>query len=103
MITSAILPSTRVGRGAVLSTEISGRLVLMNARQGNYVSLDEIGSAIWQQLTQARTVAELCEDLQTQYDVDRAALDRDVIAFLENLHIQGLLAIVPDSAAATAP
>lgn len=95
MISSRLSPDTRVGRGDVLSTEISGRLVLMNATKGNYVSLDEVGSQIWQRLERTMTVAELCEDLQRLYDVDRPALERDVITFLESLRVQGLLEVDP--------
>jgi hypothetical protein len=95
MITSRLLTSTRVAQGDVLSTEISGRLVLMNATKGNYVSLDDIGNQIWQRLQRSRTVAELCEDLQGLYDVDRPVLERDVITFLESMRIQGLVEVVP--------
>jgi hypothetical protein len=95
MITSRLLTSTRVAQGDVLSTEISGRLVLMNATKGNYVTLDDIGNQIWQRLQRSRTVAELCEDLQGLYDVDRPVLERDVITFLESMRIQGLVEVVP--------
>jgi hypothetical protein len=95
MITSRLLTSTRVAQGDVLSTEISGRLVLMNATKGNHVILDDIGNQIWQRLQRSRTVAELCEDLQGLYDVDRPVLERDVITFLESMRIQGLVEVVP--------
>ena len=100
MIVSQLSPSTCVGRGDALSTEISGRLVLMNARQGNYVSLDDVGNQIWQRLERSMTVGDLCTELQALYDVERPVLERDVIAFLESLLIQGLVAVVP---AATGP
>jgi hypothetical protein len=95
MIASRLLPSTRIGRGDFLGTEISGQLVLMNATKGNYVKLDDIGSQIWQRLERPMTVAELCEGLQGSYNVDGSVLERDVITFLENMRIQGLLEVVP--------
>jgi hypothetical protein len=95
VLTSRLLPSTRIGRADFLGTEISGRLVLMNAIKGNYVKLDDIGTQIWQRLERSMTVAELCEDLQAVYDVDGSVLERDVITFLENMRIQGLLEVVP--------
>lgn len=95
MITSRLLLSTRIGRGDFLGTEISGHLVLMNATKGNYVKLDEIGSQVWQRLERVMTVAELCADLQGHYDVESAVLERDVIAFLEKMRIQGLLEVLP--------
>ena len=94
MIASGLSPSTRVGRANVLSTEISGRLVLMSEAKGTYVSLDPTGSQIWHHLEPARTVAELCDDLGGLYDVDPPLLERDVITFLESLRIQGLVEIV---------
>jgi hypothetical protein len=98
MITSRLLASTRIGRGDFLSTEISGGLVLMNATKGNYVKLDDIGGQIWQRLERTMTVAELCLELQEVYDVEGAVLERDVITFLENMRIQGLLEVLPPTA-----
>jgi hypothetical protein len=95
MIASPLLLSTRVGRGDVLSTEISGRLVLMNAAKGNAVNVDDIGREIWQRLEQSKTVVQLCEELQGLYDVDGPALESDVIAFLETLRLQGLVQVLP--------
>jgi hypothetical protein len=99
MLSARLLPSTRVGRGDVLSTELSGQLVLMNATKGNYLALDGTGSQIWQRLERSMTVAELCDDLQGIYDVERPALERDVITFLEHLRIQGLVEVLPSPTA----
>lgn len=87
---------SRVGRKAFLGTDVGSKYVLMSVESGTYISLDPVGKGIWERLEEPQTVGSLCEQLQTAYLVaDRTRFERDVIEFIANLRLQGLVEIIP--------
>ena len=77
-----------------LSADMGDLIVLMSVKQGKYVGLDKIGTAIWQRLEQPITVADLCADLHASFVADEAELKRDVIKFLNELRQYGIIEVV---------
>lgn len=88
--------STRVGRKNFIGADVGNKHVLMNVDKGTYIGLDDVGKSIWQRLEEPQTIARLCETLRTAYQVpDQALFERDVIEFIANLRLQGLVEIIP--------
>ncbi|GAA2239652.1 PqqD family protein [Herbiconiux moechotypicola] len=56
-------------------------------------ALEGSGSRIWLELNGKRSVAEVIEDLATSFDVDGAAIEDEVLEFVESLAVIG--AVVP--------
>jgi hypothetical protein len=46
---------------------------------------------MWHALTQTQSVGDALERLATEYDVDHAVLERDLLALTEDLLVCGLL------------
>ena len=69
----------------VLQQTIEGHTVLLDLIGERYYSLDDVGTRIWQLLTDEPDVATVVEQMLTIYDVNRASLTRDVAAFLDAL------------------
>ncbi len=79
------------------TAEIDGEAVVLSLRAGSYFSFNRVASDIWRMLTRPCRVADIFASLMERHAVDRAALDRDVTPFLQNLLAQRLLRIVePD-------
>ncbi|MBI4834756.1 MAG: PqqD family protein [Planctomycetes bacterium] len=54
-------------------------------------SFNEVGSFIWEKLSEAVTINELLEEIDAEYDTADADVKEDVIGFLEELHRQNLV------------
>jgi hypothetical protein len=80
--------------GKPLASEIGGEVVLMNIELGHYYNMDDIGSEIWRSLEQPVSVASLCDFFAAKYHADLATVSVDVLAFLNKLLEQELIAVV---------
>lgn len=78
-------------RGAPLSAEVDGEVVLMSVDSGCYYGLDEIGGDIWRRLAVPASVGAVCQSLTVDYDGDPALIERDVLALLTRLRAEGLI------------
>jgi Coenzyme PQQ synthesis protein D (PqqD) len=81
-----------------VSCDLSGEAVILNMNSGMYYGIDETGAFIWGALEEPRTLEYLCETILSAYQVDRETCNRDVMAFLIDMHTAGLIEI--DGAAA---
>ena len=90
-----LLLTTRIGRKEFIAADVGDKHVLMNVDQGIYLGLDAVGKCIWERLEQPRTIARLCEELETVYQVlDRARFQREVTDFLDTLRLHGLIEVI---------
>ncbi|MCD7828285.1 MAG: PqqD family protein [Clostridiales bacterium] len=85
----------KVNRDLILR-EIAGDYVLvpvgstMNAYTGLF-SVSEVGARIWQLLPDAESKDHIVNILLTEYDVEKAELERDVSLFLGELKKFGMI------------
>lgn len=76
----------------VMASQVDNELVMMDVERGMYYALNPVGADIWERLTEPQTVADLCAQLMQQYDVDQATCEADVLAVLNEMAENGLLA-----------
>ncbi|CCG42683.1 PqqD family protein [Magnetospirillum molischianum] len=69
----------------LLFSPVNHDLVIFQVKQSAYFSLDEIGADIWRRIECPVTVSALCDDLATEYQADRAVIERDVLALLTQM------------------
>lgn len=74
-----------------ISADVDGELVMMSIEKGCYFGLEGIGSRIWHLIELPIRVSDLCEKLLSEYDVDKAVCEADVIEFLGELAEQNLI------------
>jgi hypothetical protein len=75
----------------IVASDIDDEKVMMSMEKGHYYGLDSIGRSIWDILEKPMTVSQLIDTLRRDYDVDRETCERDVLAFLEALHADGII------------
>jgi hypothetical protein len=79
-------------KAEILSSKIDQEIVLMSIEAGLYLSLDPVGSRIWEILAEEPASAEdITDRLIEEYDVDRMECLADVKAFIEDLAYRGLI------------
>jgi hypothetical protein len=78
----------------VLANVIDGETVLLNLKNECYYGLDQVGTRMWQVLTESASVEAACEALQAEYDVSREELAQDLQELLGKLVEQGLVDVV---------
>lgn len=85
---------TRVtARGGIISSTLDDEEVLLDAQQGKYFGLNNVGHFIWSRIKTPTRVSDLCEAVFDEYDVDRAQCEKDVVALLEILAQKGLIEV----------
>jgi hypothetical protein len=68
-------------------------LAMMDLDTGNYVVLDRIGAAIWEEIAEPVRVAELIDRLCARFDVTAERCETDVMDFLRKLEARRLLRV----------
>ncbi len=82
------------GSDDVVAREVAGEAVLLNLSSGTYFGLNDTGSMFWQLIDEdSASLADICDAIEEEYDVDRADVERDVIALAEELIEHGLIMV----------
>jgi hypothetical protein len=74
----------------VVTREIVGETILVPIRgkladMQRIFTLNDVGAYIWAGLDGERSLGEICEDLQSDFDVEREQAERDVSDFISEL------------------
>ena len=86
----------------MLFTEIDDSIVMMDVDKGLYYELDAVGVRVWMLIETGRPVAEVCDALIAEYDVEPDVCRRDVLAFIEKIAGLGIVRARPAAPAVSA-
>jgi hypothetical protein len=90
------LDSVVVQTEDLLSSELDGDTVLMSVTQAAYYGMDATAQRIWNMIAQPTRVSDLCEQLISDYAVERTTCEQDVCAYLTELNKESLIRIVAE-------
>lgn len=76
-----------------LTSEIDGRIVLLDSDSGKYFAFDDISTDIWSRLDAQPLLSDLCRTLATDYDADLETIQADVSKLLNMLLAHNLIKI----------
>jgi hypothetical protein len=88
-----------VRRDGWLTARIDGNLMMMNAGSDFYLNLSGSGGRIWELLVHPRTVADLCQALAAEFDIEPEAARPEVLAFLDQLLVRKAIDVDPPTLA----
>jgi hypothetical protein len=74
-----------------VEAESDGEVVALNIDTGACYGLNKIGSRIWMLIAEPKRVGDVCTTLTSQYDVDPATCERQVVDLLNELLAEGLI------------
>jgi len=75
----------------VMSRLVGDETVLLDLASGIYFGLDGVGQRIWESVVEGNSLAEAVAVIVSEYDVDEAQAQTDVLEFASNLVERGLL------------
>ncbi len=88
-------PDSLVMRGSsVFGADLAEETVLLSVDLGKYFSLSATSRAIWDSLSQAIRVSDLCANLAVTYDAPLDQITKDTLEFLDYLQARGLVQVV---------
>jgi hypothetical protein len=87
------LTSTVVAASDQVSANVADESVILHLKDGVYYGLDPVGARIWSLIQQPRTVSEVRDTIVTEYDVEPARCESDLLVLLEDLAAKRLIEI----------
>ena len=75
----------------VFAQEVDHEMVILDTRSEQYFGLDEMGTVIWQHLSESGALQKVYEMMLEQYEVDEAQLEADICRFTQELVDAGLV------------
>ena len=74
-------------------TDLDGEKVMMNLDKGEYFMMNEVGSRIWEIISEPINVRRIIDTLCSEYEVDEETCKDTVIEFLGRLDYADLISI----------
>ncbi len=74
-----------------LSNPVGDEIIILNMETGDYLGLNNVGAAIWEQLTKPQAVNQIIEKLMIDFDVERETCLAETLEYLEKINALGLL------------
>ena len=74
-------------------TDLDGEKVMMNLDKGEYFMMNEVGSRIWEIISEPVNVKGIIDTLRSEYEVDEETCKDTVIEFLGRLNDAELISI----------
>lgn len=74
-----------------VARKVGEDMVILDLDGGRYLSLDPVGSRIWELIGEGRTLSDVCSVMEEEYDVPRDVLEKDVLRLAGELSEQGLV------------
>lgn len=91
-MTEAIDPEARFQRNpSILFNDFDDGIMMMDIDSGHYFDIDTIGSRIWGLLEEPASLASVCSQLATEYDVDDQTCLAETGSFFAEMAASGLI------------
>lgn len=89
-------PETLVaqGPGQRGSASLAGELMLLSVEKGRYYNLNSVGARVWNLIESPRSIADVCRQLEAEFDVSPQQCRADVLELVSRLVDEGLVAVV---------
>jgi hypothetical protein len=85
-----MLPQRVVLSPDAMFQEIGGEGVILDLASSTYFGLDEVGVRLWQLLQVNPDLQAACDTLLSEYEVDSAQLEQDLLKLVAQLSEAGL-------------
>jgi len=92
---SQLVPESVVSKDSsqIISRTVDDEALIIHLASGSYYSLNAVGTRVWESIDGLRTVEEIAEIIQREYDADFDLIETEVIALLIDLAQEGLVQV----------
>lgn len=77
----------------VMARQVGDETVILDLASGTYFGLDPVGARIWLLMAEGKTLMEVCDAMLSEYEVQRADIERDVLALAQDLSAKQLISL----------
>lgn len=82
----------KVARGTgLIEAEVDGEIVGLHVENGVCYGFNPTATRVWQLIEQPKSLAEICEALTDEFEVDAATCETEVRALLADLESDGIV------------
>lgn len=74
-----------------LSSKLGSEVVILNLTSGVYYGLDPVGARVWELIQESRTFSAICDQIVSEFDVDRERAEHDISDLLKQMQDEGLI------------
>lgn len=92
------MSTTVVASSDHLVAGVGTESVVLGMWNGTYYGLDEVGARTWELMRAPVTVSTVREAILREFKVDAGKCERDLLAFLESLEIEGMIEVTHQQA-----
>lgn len=85
-----------IRKDGLVAVPVAGETVVVDEADFRLHYLDEIASAVWVRLDDARSVGEVCDELAELYQAPAREIGADVVRLIGGLVAEGVLVQAPD-------
>ncbi|PON12443.1 PqqD family protein [Candidatus Entotheonella serta] len=78
----------------VLSSQVDDDLVLMSIENDQYYGMDSVSRRIWELVAEPRVVADVCDQLLSEYRVEPDTCQREVVTYIQQLADEQLVRVI---------
>jgi len=89
------LHTTVVQATGLLASDIDDEVVLLSLETDKYYGMDPVSARVWSLLAQPQRLADICQQLQAEFEVEGETCEGDVLEFVRSLADAKLVQIVP--------
>ncbi|HMN26795.1 MAG TPA: PqqD family protein [Caldilineaceae bacterium] len=90
---SLALHSVVVASNEQISAHLGEEVVILGFKHGSYYSLDQVGLFVWNLLQEPHAVADICNAILEEYEVEFERCKQDLFALLTELSAVQLIEI----------
>jgi len=74
-----------IRKNDTISSKLQDEQVILDIDKGKYFSLNPVATLIWEHLEQALSIANLCEKLLEEYDVEAEKCKVETVAYIQEM------------------
>ena len=78
-------------REDLIAQDLDDAVVMAKQDTGDYFGMQLVAKRVWELLERPGTVRAICATLRTEYDVDPATCEREVLEFMNDLMHDALI------------
>ncbi|MBD8071111.1 lasso peptide biosynthesis PqqD family chaperone [Bacillus sp. PS06] len=73
--------------------DMNGEKVMLSIENGKYYNFGKVGGDIWVYINSVRTVSDITQFLQDDYEIDQEQCEQQVLNFIESLYKENLVVL----------
>lgn len=81
----------RINSPKVVHETLDGEVVIINFENGNYYSINDTGTDIWELLSRSVPVGGIIESMEKKYRGDQGDMERAIVEYLKSLEAENLI------------